>query len=154
MNSSLPMIPPRVLLIFGCMAVFCTVSLAVKENYPFSHFPMYGDPNPERYYFWLATAEGEPLAVRNLTGKSSAQLGKMLRTYADRRLKEAGVKRRDDLPPEQKQAVGEELVAFLRQEAAVLKKTMPERVAIMRTDIRYEDGHTTETSSVYYAESK
>lgn len=146
------MIPPRIILIFGSMTLLCTVSLAVKENYPFSHFPMYGDPNPERYYFWLATADGKPLPVRDLTGKSSAQLGKILRTFADKNLKDAGVRRRDDLPAEYKEAVGKELLAFLRQEATSLKKTPPEKLAIMRTDIRYQDGHTTETSSVYYSE--
>lgn len=153
MRQLLSMIPPRFILIFGCMTLLCSVSLAVKENYPFSHFPMYGDPNPERYLFWLATADGEPLPVRNYTGKSSAQLGKILRTYADKKLKEAGVRRRDDLPAEYKETVGKELLIFLRQEAASLKQTLPDKLAIMRTDIRYEDGHTTETASVYYSEA-
>lgn len=146
------MIPFRVILILGCIAGFCAFSLAVKENYPFSHYPMYGDPNPERYYFWLATPDGKPLPIRDLTGKSSAQLGKILRTHADQRVKTTGVRNRDALPPEEKKAVGEGLAAFLRQEAKSLNKTLPEKIAIMRTDIRYKDGHTTETPSIYYTE--
>jgi hypothetical protein len=150
----LSMFPPRFLIIVGSLIALCSFSLVVKENYPFSHFPMYGDPNPERYFFWLADTDGKPLPVRELTGKSSAQLGKILRTYADKRVKAADVRNRDALPPEEKRGVGEELTAFLRQEAASLKKALPPEVAIMRTDIRYHEGHTTETASVYYSEAQ
>ena len=142
----------RIITIFATLAAFCTVSLALKENYPFSHFPMYGDPGNSRYYFWLATPEGEPLPIQALTGKSAAQLGKILRTKADAQAKKTGVKRRDDLPQADKQAVAADILAFLRAEAATLKQTLPPKLAIMRTDIVFKDGSAQETPSVWFKE--
>jgi hypothetical protein len=142
----------RPIIILGSLALLCLVSVLVKENYPFSHFPMYGSPSERSYYYWLATAEREALPIQVLTKKTSAQLGKILRTYGDQQATESKVKHRDQLSTEDVKKVGDKILAFLRQEAASLKQTMPAKLAIMRTDIRYTDGKVSEVSAPFYTE--
>ena len=143
----------RTLIIVGSLVATCAFSLVVRENYPFSHYPMYSDPNPNRYYFWLATPDQKPLPVQTLTGKTAAQLGKILRSITDKRVKALNVKHRDQLPEPERAAAAAEILSFLRQEATHLKQTLPPKLAIMRTDIAYVDGSTRETPSIWYVEN-
>ncbi len=56
-------------------------SLKTGEHYPFSHFPMYGNPNPRPVdYYFLTDAEGQPLPVVELTGDTAPKLKKRLNT--------------------------------------------------------------------------
>jgi hypothetical protein len=142
----------RLTIILGSLLLTCGVSLLLKENYPFSHFPMYSDPSANRYYFWLATPDQKPLPVQTLTGKTAAQLGKILRSYTDKRVDALKLKHRDQLPDAERAAAGAEILTFLRQEAATLKQTLPPKLAIMRTDIAFVQGATRETPSVWYVE--
>ena len=59
---------------------FTVVCLVVKENYPFSHYPMYSNFDDQTYYVWLADGEGNPIASEKLTYH---RLGKIKKMYND-----------------------------------------------------------------------
>jgi gas vesicle protein len=141
----------RCVLLSLALVGFSVLSLLLRENYPFSHFPMYGNPSDDVYYLWLADAEKRPLPVQALTGKTAPKLGKMLRTYADLKAKELKLKR-SALPESAMQQVFTQLLAYLRQEAKTLKQTLPERLTLMRTDVKYAQGRLIETPSTLFAE--
>jgi hypothetical protein len=141
----------RRVLMFSALLGFSTLCLVLRENYPFSHFPMYGNPSDDVYYLWLADAEKQPLPVATLTGKTAPKLGKMLRTYSDLKAKELKLKR-SALPSAALQQVYQQLLAYLRQEAKTLHRTLPDKLALMRTDVTYTDGQLIETPSTLFVE--
>ncbi len=50
--------------------------LVLRENYPFSHFPMYSSFSNETYFLYLTDAAGQPIATSRL-GLSSSTLKKI-----------------------------------------------------------------------------
>ncbi len=59
------------------MTVFC---FALRENYPFSNFPMYSSFNNRTYYLYLTDALGKPIKTRQF-GLSSSGLKKIFDRY-------------------------------------------------------------------------
>jgi hypothetical protein len=59
------------------MTVLC---LALRENYPFSNFPMYSSFNNRTYYLYLTDAQGKPIKTRQF-GLSSSGLKKIFDRY-------------------------------------------------------------------------
>jgi hypothetical protein len=59
------------------LAIFVAASLILKENYPFSHFPMYSSPTAPRAYYMVTDAEGRPLPISTITGVTPPKIGKM-----------------------------------------------------------------------------
>lgn len=149
--SPLFAMPHRIVISLLALVLFCALSLALKENYPISHFPMYGNPSDDVYYHWLADAEGNALPIATLTGKTAAKLGKMLRSYTQERADALKVERKA-LPQAEVDAVCRELLAYLRKEATAVKATMPERLAVMRTTIHYMDGSLREETLAVFKE--
>ena len=63
------------------VAIGLTITcLVVKENYPFTHYPMYSNFDDQTYYVWLADRDGEPIPVQKLTYH---RLGKIKKIYND-----------------------------------------------------------------------
>ena len=60
------------------LALFVTLSLVAKENYPFSHFPMYASPTAERSYFFIADDSGSPIPVGISRGSPPHRSGKRI----------------------------------------------------------------------------
>lgn len=145
------MLTPKLILLIALPA-FCALSLALKENYPFSHYPMYGDPDPVSLYYHLADGEGKPLPIETLTGKSAPKLGKILRGHAERRAKELKLNHYGKLPPEEWAPICKETLSYLRQQAEVLHQTLPAKLQIMKTEIRFQDGKVAETPKVFFSE--
>ena len=54
------------------------VCLAVKENFPFTHYPMYSNFEDQTYYVWLAGGDGAPIPVEKLTYN---RLGRIKKIY-------------------------------------------------------------------------
>jgi hypothetical protein len=50
--------------------------LVLRENYPFSHFPMYSSFSNETYFLYLMDAAGQPIATTRF-GLSSSTLKKI-----------------------------------------------------------------------------
>ena len=71
------------------------VCLAVKEEFPFSHFPMYGSFSDYSYIVYVADREGEPLPIQAISSYKTSKLKKVFNTAqkAERkRLEAEGVK--------------------------------------------------------------
>ena len=134
--------------------VFCAGSLLVKENYPFSNYPMYSDPDPFAQVYFLADHEGKPLPLYEMAFVTSPNLGKILRKRQQDRAKALKISVKD-LSPEDQASIGKELVSYLRSQSAYLTKSdkLPKAVQIMRTTIQFENGEVVERPEVVYAES-
>ena len=143
--------PSYKLILLASLAAFCAFSLWAKENYPFSHYPMYSDPDPTAFYHYLTDAEGKPLATYAYTGKSAAQVGKIIRTRSIERAKKLGTDAKK-MPQVEWDAVCRDTLAYLHTQSQSNGTPLPERVRIMRTDIRFEGDHVSETPRVLFAE--
>jgi hypothetical protein len=51
---------------FRCLLVMVLLGLILRENYPFSNFPMYSSFSRRTYFIYLANAAGEPIKTRDL----------------------------------------------------------------------------------------
>jgi hypothetical protein len=89
---------------FRCLLVMALLCLVLRENYPFSNFPMYSSFSSRTYYVYLTDAEDQPLKTREF-GLSSSGLKKIFDRY-----------RRGEL--EQVTREGNERVAIAEQAAA------------------------------------
>jgi hypothetical protein len=138
-------------LLLIALAAFSVLSLVLRENYPFSHFPMYGNPGNDVYYHWLADEQQQPLPVAQLTGKTAAQLGKMIRSHKEAAAKKLKVSAKK-LPQSELDVLYRETLAYLRQQSANVKQSLPAKLKLVRTDVTYTDGQLTETPHVVYAE--
>jgi hypothetical protein len=58
------------------LLVMTLLSLGLRENYPFSNFPMYSSFSQHTYFLYLTDAAGEPIKTRQL-GLSSSALKKI-----------------------------------------------------------------------------
>ena len=143
---------PHQVIVIAVLAAFCALSLAVKENYPFSHYPMYSDPDPVAHYYHLADAEGRALPIYELTSVTSPNLGKIYRQRSQARAKELGVSV-TALPAAAREEIGRELAAYLREQARFLKmeSRLPAVLRIMRTAISFENDQLVERPEVLYA---
>lgn len=139
------------IVLIALFAVFCSASLAMKENFPFSNYPMYGDPDPVSEYYHLADGEGKPLAVRTLTGVTCPQVGKILRKRGDDRGKQLGMKRKK-MPPAEWEIICRKTLNELRDKAVVRGNKIPDKLRIMHTTIEYKDGRIVETPDIFFAE--
>ena len=62
----------------GLLTIAC---IRLQEQFPFSHFPMYGNPRPKPVdYFFLTDGTGTPLSTLDYAGISSPQIKKRLST--------------------------------------------------------------------------
>ncbi len=139
------------IVLIAAFAVFCGVSLKVKENFPFSNYPMYGDPDPVSEFYHLADSEGQPLAVRTLTGVTCPQLGKILRKRGDDRGKQLNMKRKK-MPASEWEVICGKTLQELRDNARLRKNNLPDKLRIMHTTIEFKDGRIVETPTIFFAE--
>jgi hypothetical protein len=99
------------------------ITQMVRDQYPFSHYPMYSNPSPAPLSFvYLADAEGKPLPVLWHTGVTSSQVAKKF-GRENGRLKELEIKlakkekRSPRLEPEVRPEAANEVLQFLRQQS-------------------------------------
>lgn len=129
------------------LALYTIFSLILKENYPFSNYPMYSNPSPERPYYTVADGNGQALPIQTKTGITCPKIGKIYRKKAEELAKKLDI-RAVDLKPDQVQIIGMEIFAQLRHEAEKLKQPMPGRLQLVKTYISYENGKVVETPNV------
>lgn len=75
--------------------VLTVVCLAVKEEFPFSHFPMYESFSDYSFVVYVADRDGEPIPVQRLTSQKTSKLKKIFNTeqkQVRKELEAAGVK--------------------------------------------------------------
>lgn len=133
------------------LAIFVILSLVAKENYPFSHFPMYASPTAERVYFVITDGGGNPIPIGTLTGVTSSQVGKTYRKKSrthGAEMKKSGKESRT----ERDRVVGTEICHMLRQRASKRGKDLPEKLQLHLVEIRFHDGRLEETKRILFAE--
>jgi hypothetical protein len=153
---STPTLWTRVISFFGTspittLIIYCVLSVLIRENFPFSNFPMYSNPSPERFYFTISEADGKGLPVGTLTGITSPKIGKIYRKKADEFSKKTKVSP-SKFDAAQVQAIGLDILTFLRHEAENRKQTLPLKLQINKIVISYQDGKIVETPSVFAKE--
>ncbi len=132
----------------GSLAALCAVSLVLEENYPFSDFPMYSNPSPEREFFVVRDADGGPIPVATLTGITSPKVGKIYRRKATEASPE-GIRGWRDLPLSESQRIGGELLSYLREQAERRNRgTLPERLRLELVRFGHEEGRFVERSKL------
>ena len=129
------------------LVIYCILSVTIRENFPFSNFPMYSNPSAERMYYTISEADGKGLPVATLTGITSPKIGKIYRKKADELSRKIKITP-SNFTPDHMQSVGRDILTFLRHEAANKKQTLPDRLQLNRIWIGYLDGKVIETSSV------
>ncbi|MGI9244336.1 MAG: hypothetical protein ACR2RV_26290 [Verrucomicrobiales bacterium] len=61
------------------VAIGLTIAcLIAKENFPFTHYPMYSNFEDQTYYVWLADGQGAPIPVEKITYN---RLGRIKKIY-------------------------------------------------------------------------
>jgi hypothetical protein len=133
------------------LAIFVTVSLILKENYPFSHFPMFSSPTAPRNYHMVTDAGGRPLPIAILTGVTPLKIGKMHWKKSQEREAIAGKSGEHDSAGRD-QAIGREICGMLRRQAIRRGQTLPEGVQLYRVEIQFDDGKFKETKHLVFAE--
>lgn len=127
----------------GALLIYTFLSLELKENYPFSHYPMYSNPSDERHYYLITDGSGQPIPIQTLTGVTCPKIGKIFRKKAEELAKKHDVKAKD-LSPEGVQEVCDEMFAQLRQEAEGRQQTLPDRLQLKKSFISYQDSKVVE----------
>jgi hypothetical protein len=133
------------------LVIFVILCLIVKENFPFSNFPMYARPGAERGYFVVTDGDGQPIPVGNLTGVTASQVGKAYRKKSKefgRKTNPLSTQSRTD----RDRIVGGEIFQMLREQAAKREKNLPEKLQLHLVEIRFDDGEIKENKRVLFAE--
>lgn len=119
------------------LLVYLVLAQLIRENYPFSHYPMYSQPGSDALKFqFVADGEGHPLPISWHTGVTPSQVCKM---HGDRKRKHS--------QDEHKAAM--EVLAFLRTQNSKRKgRQLPDRIQLIETSVGIEGGGFSESNRV------
>ncbi|HEY5812972.1 MAG TPA: hypothetical protein VIT23_10010 [Terrimicrobiaceae bacterium] len=133
------------------LIVFVVVSLILRENYPFSHFPMYSSPSAKRYYFMVTDAAGQALPIASVSGITPPKIGKI--HFKKSQTYEAKARKADPQGmPGQEETIGREICDMLREQAVKRGQTLAQGLQLYRVEIQYVDGQIKETRRLLFAE--
>jgi hypothetical protein len=118
----------------GHFALFIFFLYQVKEFYPFTHIPMYSDPESTAPYYYLEDGEGNPLAVKSHGGITNPKMRKMYRTKLGNYCEENQLDKNHP-PQEAIEKIGTEVMEFLRKHAIGRRNPFPETVRLMHVAI-------------------
>jgi hypothetical protein len=96
---------------FGCLLVMTLLCLVLRENYPFSHFPMYSSFSRSTYFLYLADEKGAPLSTKRF-GLTSSTLKKIFDGERRKALREIPGSYSDRVPAAE-EAAGRALLRYL-----------------------------------------
>ena len=117
------------------ITLFCVI---VKENYPFSHFPMYSGFADKTYFYYFAQ-DGEPIEAKRIFKTSIPRSKKLMGNYKDE-AEDANPKASDE---ENEKEAGSVLLAYLRESTTrkeVYAEILAKPISLMRKNIHYKDG--------------
>ena len=134
---------------------FTLLCLALKENFPFSHYPMYSNFEDQTYYVWLADREGKPIPSQTVT---YMRLGKIKKVYNSGLLavredlgKKPGSKpRKRDLTIEQRRGPGVDTLRWIYENChpeaqQYLRDASP--IRLYQVDVRIDGNRVIEDPS-------
>ncbi len=118
------------------MGLTIIASLWIGEHYPFSNFPMYGNPNPRAVdYYFLTDASGGPLPTGKLTGDSAPKLKKRLNTSLNEWARANPKTGKSNMPPEVRARISQEILDTFVRQSQQRGTPLPDRVQLWRGDI-------------------
>jgi len=122
------------------LLVLTFLCLALKEQYPFSNFPMYSTFENKTYYVHLADGADQPVPTAEALGLATSTLKKIYDGEVRRELRRLQV-RREHLTAEQKQAIGGPVLARLKKASAAQGAVgIPEVLRLYQVDIALAGG--------------
>lgn len=115
----------------GHFTLFIFFLYQVKEFYPFTHVPMYSDPEARAPYLYLSDGEGKALGVKTHGGITNPKMRKMYNSRLDRYCRENDLDKNN--PPQAAiDVIGSEVIDFLRKQGRDQgRKPLPETVRLM-----------------------
>ena len=117
----------------GAAILLC---LKTGEHYPFSHFPMYGNPNPKPVdYYFLTDAAGEPLPVAKLVGDTAPKLKKQINTALNEWGFANDVRVKSRIPANVRSRITIDALNAAVQQSKERGTPLPDRVQLWRGDI-------------------
>lgn len=126
----------RYLWLAAFMGAAILVSLKTGEHYPFSHFPMYGNPNPKPVdYYFLTDATGQPLPVAELTGDTAPKLKKRLNTELNEWGTANQTRRKAAIPADVRSRITKELLDATVAQSKRRGTPLPDRVQLWRGEV-------------------
>lgn len=128
--------------------------LLLKENFPFTHYPMYSNFEDQTYYVWLGDGEGEPIPIQNTTGIRLGRIKKIYNTGLLEAREQAGAKfgkkpRKRHLSPAQRRAPAEQTLRWIYDSSSPQARTALRAAAplsLYHVDIRIEENRVVETT--------
>ena len=134
--------------------------LVLKENFPFTHYPMYSNFEDQTYYVWLGDAEGNPIPVQTTTGLRLGRIKKVYNTGLLEAREIAGAEfgkkpRKRDLTPDQRRAPADTTLLWIYESSsdrakAILRAAAP--LGLYQVDITIADNSVAETTPLRVGE--
>ncbi|WP_050031249.1 hypothetical protein [Verrucomicrobium sp. BvORR034] len=129
------------------LLVFVVLAQIVRDNYPFSHYPMYCNPTSRPLPFqYLADRNQQPLPVVWHTGVTPSRVGKKFGYHKsqliEEDIKQAKKENRDPRPESDfKPEAGHDVLVFLRKQSLLRKphRHLPEDVLLMEVTLSFAD---------------
>jgi hypothetical protein len=118
------------------LLVYLVLTQLIRDNYPFSHYPMYSKPSAgDLHIQFLADGDGKPLPVSWHTGVTGSKVGKLLAN----RMKQHKTEK----------AAALDVLHFLRETNEGRRgRELPERIQLVETTLAFTDGKLVESSRV------
>ena len=91
------------------MFAIIVLCLALEEEFPFSHFPMYDSFSNYTFYVYVTDAKDQPIPVEGISSIRTGRLKKVFNTYTD----EIAGKSMSKTSAEERRAPGEATLEFL-----------------------------------------
>ena len=123
---------------------FLAFSYGIKEFYPFTHIPMYSDPEPRAPYLHLADASDAPIGVAAHSGVTNPKMRKMYNSHLREYCESNGLDK-DHPTPEAEAAVGRTVIDFLRERSELRNRPLPADVRLYHVQIEPADDGFKET---------
>lgn len=135
------------------LAVYCLISVLLRENYPISHYPMYAKPSADRAYYIVGdAATGKPLPVATVSSITCPKVGKIYRKMSEEMAEKLKVNK-SGLSAAQQQEIGVAIFQELRRHAKDTKASgLPPKLMLQRVDILWRDGELMEKPTLLASE--
>ena len=144
----------RGLTVKACVALLIA-NMALRDNYPFSHYPMYASFSDHTYYVYVAGKDDKPLALQEVTdGIRTSKLKKPYNSDLDKKRRQLG-KRTRHLSAEERREAGEQALAQVYRNCNPAARERLEKLAPLRlyhVDIYMEEGKVDERPPQFIAE--
>jgi hypothetical protein len=128
---------------FCIVLVLCAV---VKDNFPFSHFPMYDQFPDHTFYIFVKDGEGQPIPLEAVTGTRTANFKKPYDKELNKIRKKLG-KRKRELTAAEREPAGRRALENLYKRAPEPVKRRLEALSplqLYHADILMVEGDITE----------